>query len=61
VHGPGAGTQSISINSAVFACLMAIATSYPEPPLVVSGVTAAATCRNGWSIRCKRLLDNPDA
>lgn len=39
VHGPGApgwGTEtSGDANSAVFACLMAIATAYPEPPLRV--------------------------
>ena len=35
VHGPGAGEDKRTINSAVFACLMVIATSYPEPPLTV--------------------------
>ncbi|KKW13392.1 MAG: Phage portal protein, HK97 family [Candidatus Gottesmanbacteria bacterium GW2011_GWB1_49_7] len=35
VHGPGAGYDKRTINSAVFACLMAVATAYPEPPLVV--------------------------
>lgn len=36
VHGPGASqTKTSDQNSAVFACLMTIATSYPEPPLVV--------------------------
>ena len=35
VHGPGAGEDSRTTNSAVFACLMVIATSYPEPPLTV--------------------------
>jgi len=35
VHGPGAGDSGQTFNSAVFACLMTIATSYPEPPLTV--------------------------
>lgn len=35
VHGPGAGENKETANSAVFACLMVIATSYPEPPLTV--------------------------
>jgi HK97 family phage portal protein len=35
VHGPGAGEDTETANSAVFACLMVIATSYPEPPLTV--------------------------
>lgn len=35
VHGPGASHSSNDINSAVFACLYAIASAYPEPPLVV--------------------------
>lgn len=35
VHGPGAGDDKRSTNSAVFACLMAIASSYPEPPIQV--------------------------
>lgn len=39
VHGPGAPgwekTGEGDANSAVFACLMAIATAYPEPPLTV--------------------------
>lgn len=35
VHGPGAGEDNRTINSAVFACLMAIASAYPEPPLTV--------------------------
>lgn len=35
VHGPGAGVDHSSVNSAVFACLMAISTAYPEPPLTV--------------------------
>jgi HK97 family phage portal protein len=35
VHGPGAGEDRRTVNSAVFACLIVIATSYPEPPLSV--------------------------
>lgn len=35
VHGPGAGEDRRTVNSAVFACLQVIATSYPEPPLTV--------------------------
>jgi len=38
VHGPGASQSSSSAgdtNSAVFACLMAISTAFPEPPLMV--------------------------
>jgi HK97 family phage portal protein len=35
VHGPGAGEDKRTFNSAVFACLQVIATSYPEPPLTV--------------------------
>jgi len=35
VHGPGAGDNKKTTNSALFACLMVIATSYPEPPLTV--------------------------
>lgn len=37
VHGPGAagGREGGDNNSAVFACLMALATAFPEPPLRV--------------------------
>jgi HK97 family phage portal protein len=35
VHGPGAGDDKTTYNSAVFACLQVISTSYPEPPLTV--------------------------
>ena len=35
VHGPGAGNDHRAYNSAVFACLMTIASAYPEPPLTV--------------------------
>jgi HK97 family phage portal protein len=35
VHGPGAGADTTTFNSAVFACLEVIAFSYPEPPLTV--------------------------
>jgi HK97 family phage portal protein len=35
VHRPGAGEDRRTVNSAVFACLMVISTSYPEPPLTV--------------------------
>lgn len=35
VHGPGAGEDKRSSNSAVFAVLNAISTAYPEPPLLV--------------------------
>lgn len=36
VHGPGADMDKREANSALFACLMAVASSYPEPPLIVS-------------------------
>jgi phage portal protein BeeE len=52
VHGPGAsGTLVKDSNSAVFACLMAIATAYPEPPLTVY--------RKASSGNDKKLVDSP--
>ena len=59
VHGPGAGTQSVSINSAVFACLMAIATSYPEPPLVVKRRYRSGDVQERLEHPLQALLDNP--
>ncbi len=52
VHGPGAsGAPVRDTNSAVFACLMAIATAYPEPPLTVY--------RKSSSGIEKKLVDHP--
>ena len=59
VHGPGVGDKSDHINSAVFACLMAIATSYPEPPLVVKRRYRSGDVQERLEHPLQALLDNP--
>lgn len=60
VHGPGAGEDKRTINSAVFACLMAIATSYPEPPLVVRrGYKSSGSVDARSDSPLQKLLDKP--
>jgi phage portal protein BeeE len=59
VHGPGVGDTAYSINSAVFACLMAIATSYPEPPLVVKRRYRSGDVQERLEHPLQALLDDP--
>jgi HK97 family phage portal protein len=60
VHGPGASSQkSGDTNSAVFACLMAIATSYPEPPLIVKRSYRSGDIAIRMDHPIQELLDNP--
>jgi phage portal protein BeeE len=59
VHGPGAGEDKRSYNSAVFACLMAIATSYTEPPLAVMRKLADGNIENLHEHPLQKLLDSP--
>lgn len=53
VHGPGASQQDFGdeTNSALFSCLMALASSYPEPPLTVY--------RKMGSGKSEKLVDSP--
>ncbi len=59
VHGPGASEDNRSVNSAVFACLMAIANSYPEPPLVVKRRYKAGSVDARNESPLQNILDNP--
>lgn len=59
VHGPGAGEDHRSENSAVFACLMAIASAYPEPPLRVFKRTADGKSEKMENSPLQDLLDSP--
>lgn len=60
VHGPGAGDdRSETINSAVFACLMAIATAYPEPDLCVYRKLGDGTSKKLLDAPLQDMLDNP--
>lgn len=61
VHGPGASdfTGQADFNSAVFACLMTIATSYPEPPLVVKRRYRSGDVEERTDHPLQQLLDNP--
>lgn len=61
IHGPGAGDRPSTgdANSAVFACLMAIATAYPEPPLRVYKERADGQLRKQLDAPLQGLLDKP--
>lgn len=59
VHGPGAGEEHTSVNSVVFACLMAIATAYPEPPLLVYRKKSDGKAEKLPDQPLQDLLDNP--
>jgi HK97 family phage portal protein len=59
VHGPGAGDTKDETNSALFACLMAIATSYPEPPLIVNRKISDGEDEPIEDHPIKLLLDSP--
>jgi HK97 family phage portal protein len=61
VHGPGAGNASAGgdSNSAVFACLMAICTSYTEPPLKVMRRQRAGRAQWLQDHPWQALLDQP--
>lgn len=59
VHGPGAGKSKSHTNSAVFACLMAIATSYPEPPLIVTQEDAEGNTETLLDHPLQQILDMP--
>ena len=61
VHGPGAGAKPTAddSNSAIFACLMAIATAYPEPPLRVYKERADGQLRKQVESPLQALLDKP--
>lgn len=60
VHGPGAGRMHDSeSNSALFACLNAIAWSYPEPPLVVYRRDSAGKSRQLQNHPLQELLNAP--
>lgn len=61
VHGPGAGdaTPEGDANSAVFACLMAIAFAYPEPHLSVYQETAPGKRETLDEHPLQELLDEP--
>lgn len=59
VHGPGASEDKSSINSAVFACLMTLASAYPEPPLVVKRYYRSGDITQRVDHPLQALLDNP--
>lgn len=60
VHGPGASDYGgNSFNSAVFACLAAIATAYPEPPLTVYRKLQAGKIETLPEHPLQELLDKP--
>lgn len=60
VHGPGAGeTNRNDANSAVFACLMAIANAYPEPPLTVYQTNKKGKAKKLADSPLQSLLDSP--
>lgn len=59
VHGPGAGDDKRSSNSAVFSVLNAIATAYPEPPLLVYKKKADGKSEKLPDHPLQALLDMP--
>ena len=60
VHGPGAGApHGGDINSAVFACLMALASAYPEPPLKVLRKISTGKHEDLPDSPLQSLLDRP--
>src|SRR3990172_6206755 len=59
VHGPGAGASTTTVNSAVFACLMTIAASYPEPPLTVYRKQADGKAKKLPDHPLQMLFDHP--
>jgi HK97 family phage portal protein len=59
VHGPAAEATKPTYNSAVFACLMAIATAYPEPPLRVYQTDADSNEEKLPEHPLQDLLDKP--
>jgi HK97 family phage portal protein len=60
VHGPGASASSgDDLNSAVFACLMALAMAEPEPPLQVKRQTSAGKSEKLPESPLQKLLDQP--
>jgi len=59
VHGPGAGVDTSSLNSAVFACLMTVASSYPEPPLCVYRKTSQGKSEKIEDHPLQILIDAP--
>ena len=60
VHGPGASaSHGDDQNSAVFACLFALASAYPEPPLKVSRKVSIGKSDDMLESPLQNLLDNP--
>lgn len=60
VHGPAASLRSgDDHNSALFACLMAIATAYPEPPPTLYQRDAKGTSKTVPGHPMQDLIDNP--
>ena len=59
VHGTWNESTTSETNSAVFSCLMAIATAYPEPPLVVYKKRGDGQRREQTDSPLQDLLDSP--